>query len=636
MGRKMSDLTPFLQTLRDRLSISEVIRPHVKLVRKGRHYSGLCPFHKEKSPSFTVNDEKGFYHCFGCGAHGDIFDFVMNRQNMPFMEAVEQLAHLLGLDVPKRSSSASHGPKPDLPKPDKSLYEVMEAACCWYQQQLTLTQGAFARTCFEQRGLRPETIAQFRLGYAPERGLQAALQTQGFSEELMAQAGLIGHAEERNATYDRFRNRLMFPIWDAKGRVIAFGGRILKEGEPKYLNSPDTPTFTKGRTLYAWHWALPAARQREAEPLVVVEGYMDVIAMHQAGLKSVVAPLGTALTPEQMGLLWRGVADPILCFDGDAAGIQAAHRAVRRALGILKVGKTLRFCFLPSGEDPDSLIRSGRESDLRQSLKTPQPLVEVLWSIFMQGRALSTPDQKAVASKDLGELMKEITDPDVRHFYKEDLQGRLFALTSFKGKPPNRSGQNYGQGYGQRSFFKNSPNSSGMPETFSSSTMPGFLPVARTSPHKNHLGYKILLATLLNHPTLIEDAAESLMLITDATGRYDELRQAVLSIMAEATIFSAGELQDLLRQKGFAALLAEILTPQIYIHAPFARQTSTQEEALAGWKEVWQRTVARRYLVAETGRAAETVRKELTQESWENFRDSKKQEIFEKDEKKGV
>jgi DNA primase len=230
----------------------------------------------------------------------------MQKQNMPFMEAVELLANLLGLEIPKRQLDSSSAPAQ--PKPDASLYEVMEAACRWFQHQLTLAQGAPARAYFEQRGLLAETISHFRLGYAPERGLQEALQKQGFSEDLMIQAGLVGRAEERNATYDRFRCRLMFPIWDGKGRVIAFGGRILKEGEPKYLNSPDTPTFIKGKTLYAYHLALPAARQKESftDSLIVVEGYMDVIAMHQGGFKTAVAPLGTALTHEQMALLWRG------------------------------------------------------------------------------------------------------------------------------------------------------------------------------------------------------------------------------------------------------------------------------------------------------------------------------------------
>lgn len=618
----MSDLAPFLQTLRDRLMVSEVIRPHVKLTRKGRHYTGLCPFHKEKTPSFTVNDEKGFYHCFGCGAHGDIFDFVMDRQNMPFMEAVEFLAHLLGLDVPKRSLALA-APAPL--KPDISLYDAMEAACRWYQQQLNLAHGALARTYLEQRGVLPDTIAHFRLGYAPERGLQAALHQQGFSEKIMMDAGLIGQAEERQSTYDRFRNRLMFPIWDGKGRVIAFGGRILKEGEPKYLNSPDTPAFIKGKTLYAYNLALAATRDHSAsrQNFIVVEGYMDAIALHQAGIKTAVAPLGTALTPEQMALLWRAGEGPLLCFDGDPAGIQAAHRAAQRALSILKVGQTLQFCFLPSGEDPDSLLRSGRLKELQQFLKNPQPLVDVLWSIFMQGRALSTPEQKAMARRDLGLLLKEITDPDVRHFYKEDLNNRLSGIMEPKGKFPSR----FDKGYNQRgSLFKSSP--------FSTASLPHSPAVSQAPLNKKHLGYKILLATLLNHPTLVEDAIESLILIED-TGRYEEVRQAILTAMAENPDLSARELQEGLRQKGFTSLLAEILSPSVYTHAPFAKETTDREEALAGWKEVWHRTVAKENLASEMLRTATAVREQFTKETWGNFQLAHNQAVLESDKNKG-
>lgn len=615
----MSDLAPFLQTLRDRLTITEVIRPHVKLTRKGHAYTGLCPFHKEKSPSFTVSDEKGFYHCFGCGAHGDIFDFVMQKQNMPFMEAVELLANLLGLEVPKRQLESSSAPIQ--PKPDASLYEVMEAACSWYQHQLFLAHGAPARSYFEQRGLLPETIAHFRLGYAPERGLQEALKKQGFSENIMIQAGLVGRAEERRGTYDRFRCRLMFPIWDGKGRVIAFGGRILKEGEPKYLNSPDTPTFIKGKTLYAYNLALPAARQKESlvSSLMVVEGYMDVIAMHQAGFKTTVAPLGTALTHEQMALLWRGTEDPILCFDGDTAGIRAAHRAAEKALGILKVGQTLRFCFLPSGEDPDSLLQAGHRDQLQDLLRSPQPLVDVLWSIFIQGRLFSTPEQKAMARRDLSQLIKEIADPDVRHFYREELSSRLQTLIEPKGRDKGRTHQNYDQLRRYPAPLKAAP-----------------IMVSRTSPKKNHLGHKILLATLINHPTLIEDTAESLMLLGESSGEYDELRQAILSIAAEAPALSAAELKDLLGQRGFAPLLAELLTPQVYSFAPFVKETSAKEEALAGWKEVWYRTVAKHHLAAETFRTAAAVRDQFDEQTWERFKFLKNQVVFKKDEKKGV
>jgi len=618
----MSDLAPFLQTLRERLTLSEVIRPHVRLARKGREHTGLCPFHKEKTPSFTVSDEKGFYHCFGCGAHGDIFDFVMQKQNMPFIEVVELLASLLGLEVPKRKVESS----PNMPQsqPETSLYEVMEAACRWYQQQLSLTNGATARTYFEGRGLLPETIERFRLGYAPERGLQEALQKQGYSFEIMKKAGLIGQSEENESTYDRFRSRLMFPICDGKNRIIAFGGRILKEGEPKYLNSPDTPLFIKGKTLYAYNIALPTLRQSEDKDasFIVVEGYMDVIAMHQNGLKAAVAPLGTALTPEQMMLLWRGTNEPILCFDGDAAGKRAAWRAAQRVLSILRVGQTLRFCFLPEGEDPDSLLRSGRINELRQVFRNPQPLVNVLWSIFIQDRLLSTPEQKAMARRDLGHLMQEIADPDVRHFYREELNNRLQDVFDVKKRDSDRL----------RLKFEQKKSFSTSKSPFSGDSAAAALSLYRPIPNKNRLGYKILLATLINHPTLIEDTAESLIGFEDSLNEYEELRQVLLSIVAEKPTILALELRTILQQKGFAPILEELLTTQLYFHAPFAKETSTHEEALAGLKEVWSSTIDKSRLDEEESMVATAVARSFDGSDWEKLKYLKNQR-FKKDEK---
>lgn len=610
----MSDLTPFLQNLRDRLTIVEVVRPHVKLLRKGRTYTGLCPFHKEKSPSFTVNDEKGFYHCFGCGAHGDIFDFVMQKQNMPFMEAVELLANLLGLEVPKRQNHLAQ--TSDQPKPNVSLYEVMETACVWYQNQLSLSQGVFARDYLEQRGVFPETIALFRLGYAPEKGLFEVLKAKGFSQDLILQAGLVGYDETRKTFYDRFRGRLMFPIWDTKGRVIAFGGRILKEGEPKYLNSPDTPTFIKGKTLYAYHFALPFVRQKETaqQSFIVVEGYMDVIAMHQNGLKGAVAPLGTALTIDQMALLWRGGEDPILCFDGDSAGTRAAHRSASRALEALKVGQTLRFCFLPTGEDPDSLLRQGGKFSLEEILNKPIPLADVLWSIFTQSHLFQTPEQKAVARRDLGELLKEIQDPDVRHFYREEFTNRLQGLLDPKMRELGRTATGYSQG-------RKLPHK------------PSSIAISRVSPKNNGMGYKILLATLINHPTLVEDTIESLTLLSDDGGVYNTLRQEILSIVTEMPSVSAMALKDLLLRKGFASLVEDLLSSHVYSYAPFAKETSSREEALAGWQEVWQRTVTQHHLTTETSRTAQMVRDQFDEQAWEKLKLLKSQVVFKRDEK---
>ena len=631
----MTDLKPFLQTLRDRLTLVEVIRPHVKLVRKGREYSGLCPFHKEKSPSFKVSDEKGFYHCFGCGAHGDIFDFVMQKQNMPFMDAVGLLASLAGLEVPKRQAYA--GEAPAQPQPDLSLYEIMEAACKWYQGQLALTPGAPAREYLEQRRLLPETVAGFRLGYAPERGLQDALQQQGFSKGLMEEAGLIGISQERNEPYDRFRGRLMFPIWDARGRVIAFGGRILREGEPKYLNSPETPLFTKGKILYACHKAVPSARQ--GKPVLVAEGYMDVIGLHQAGFDAAVGPLGTALTQEQMTLLWRMSDAPILCFDGDEAGIRAAHRAAERAIEIIKTGQTLQFCFLPKGQDPDSLLREGRVEEFSTILKHPQPMVDVLWSIFMKERVLSTPEQKASARKEITGLIAGFKDPDVRHYYQEELRNRFQAVTVMQKNQADAL--KYGKGdWGKHSFNPAYPPSSLMA---AASRLPGG--VAGRAPgvalNKNQLGYKILLATLLNHPTLIEEIADAFQLPGEEMREYGELYQEILSIIAQNPSLQAPGLQALLKEKGFAAVVEEILTAQVYFHAPFAKADAGVEEAFKGLKEVWERTVVKSQLTLEASQTATAVRDHLGTpasgaQSWERYKTLKNKMVVREDEKKGA
>ncbi|MEK9594613.1 MAG: DNA primase, partial [Rhodospirillaceae bacterium] len=290
------NLTPeFLEELRSRIAVSEVVGRRVQLQKHGREHKGLCPFHNEKSPSFTVVDDKNFYHCFGCGAHGDVITFVMETEGLAFPEAVERLAAQAGLEVPKPTVEDRQRAEQA-----KTLGGVVEAACAWYQQNLASADGAAARAYLTQRGLRSKTIANFRIGYAPARrgALLSALRQQGFETQLLVDAGLLKQAENGDGLYDYFRDRVMFPITDRTGRVIAFGGRILGDGQPKYLNSPDNPLFHKGRVLYGLAQARDAARK--ANRIVVCEGYMDVIALYQAGIAEAVAPLGTALTEEQI------------------------------------------------------------------------------------------------------------------------------------------------------------------------------------------------------------------------------------------------------------------------------------------------------------------------------------------------
>ena len=371
----------FLDELRARVSLAAVVGRRVALVKRGREYIGLCPFHKEKTPSFSVVEDKGFYHCFGCGAHGDVIGFAMQKENLAFPEAVEQLARQAGLEVPRQTSEER-----EKAERQATIQGAVEAACAFFEETLHGPQGREARLYLERRGLDLATLRRFRLGYASDArdGLKRAL-AKSFPEPLLIEAGLLRRAESGDS-YDYFRNRVIFPIGDRQGRVIAFGGRVLGEGQPKYLNSPETPLFQKGRVLYGWAQARAglsgggAAQPGVGGPsAIVAEGYMDVIALHRAGFTTAVAPLGTALTEMQIEELWRLAPEPVLCFDGDAAGLRAAGRALERALPLLKPGHSLRFATLPAGEDPDTLVLNRGREAMQEVLARAKPLAEVLW-----------------------------------------------------------------------------------------------------------------------------------------------------------------------------------------------------------------------------------------------------------------
>jgi DNA primase len=402
----------FLDELRSRISLSGLIGRRVKLVRRGREFAGLCPFHNEKTPSFYVVEDKSFFHCFGCGAHGDVVGFVMRANNLDFIEAVEKLAGEAGLAVPQASPQER-----ERAQRQKTLLEAMEAAAAFYEGKLWAPAGSRAREYLRERGLDPDTIRRFRLGWAPEdrQGLRRALGAD-FPDTMLIEAGLIRRSEEGDP-FGYFRNRVIFPIGDRAGRVIAFGGRVLSEGQPKYLNSPDSPLFEKGRVLYGWSAARAAvARDPEAggSGVIVTEGYMDVIALHRAGFTAAVAPLGTALTEFQLHELWRLAPEPTLCFDGDAAGQQAAIRALRRALPLLRPGQSLRFAVLPQGEDPDSIIRASGRSGFHHVLAAARPLVDMLWESEVRGAPRDTPERLAGIRSRLMEHTKTISDRTVR------------------------------------------------------------------------------------------------------------------------------------------------------------------------------------------------------------------------------
>ena len=412
----------WLDELRSRVTLSSVIMRTTKLQRAGREWKACCPFHNEKTPSFTVSDEKGFYHCFGCQAHGDVISWMTDQRGLTFMDAVKELAAEAGMEVPALDPRAARQAEERA-----GLHEVMQAAQDWFVASLEAPGGTKAREYLKSRGFNVRTVERFGFGFAPNERQAMKASLRQFDETLLIEGGLRIAVEDKEP-YDRFRNRLMLPIHDARGRVIAFGGRILEADSkaPKYLNSPDTPLFDKGRTLYNLHRAGPASRQ--SGRMIVVEGYMDVIALAAAGFEDAVAPLGTALTERQIELLWRMVETPILCFDGDAAGQRAAMRAIERALPLLRPAHSLAIVRLPAGLDPDDLLKAKGRGAMEKLLAEPATLLDTLWEFERAAQPLRTPEDKAGLKQRLIDHVERIEHPDIRALYKRDLLERFSAF----------------------------------------------------------------------------------------------------------------------------------------------------------------------------------------------------------------
>ena len=415
------DLQKFCDELRARISIVDVVGSKVKLIRKGREYQACCPFHNEKTPSFTVNEAKGFYHCFGCGAHGDIIKFEMDANNLPFIDAVKKLADKAGLPMPVLNKEQH-----EEQEKKKSLYDIMELACKFFEKYLRMPEGLKGLDYFYHRGLDDDIIRKFRLGYAPNNNaLKAHLSSQGVTDKDMNELGLLTIPEDTTRKpHDFFRDRVMIPIMDKQGRVIAFGGRIMGDGQPKYLNSPETPIFNKRKILYNLNYARD--KGFDARNIIICEGYMDVIALDKYGFGYAVAPLGTALTEEQIMEAWKVCSEPTLCFDGDGAGIKAAIRSVDRALPILKAGYSLKYVFLPDRQDPDEFLQKHGHDAFKEYLSKTTPLVDLLWKKNIEGKSTSTPEQKALIEKTIKEEVSNIADETVRNYYQQQMRDYIY------------------------------------------------------------------------------------------------------------------------------------------------------------------------------------------------------------------
>jgi DNA primase len=596
----------FLDEIRARVACSAVIGRRVRLIKRNREHAGLCPFHNEKTPSFTVNDDKGFFHCFGCGAHGDVIGFVMRIDHLSFPEAVERLAEEAGLELPRQTPEQAAREERA-----KSLGDAMEAAAKWFEQQLRAPAGRNALDYLQrQRGLDDATIARFRLGYAPEdrQALRRALKAQGFDDNMLIEASLLVLPEGGGEPFSFFRDRVMFAVADRRGRVIAFGGRVMGDAKPKYINSRDTPLFDKGRSLYALDKAWEGVRG--AAELVVAEGYMDVIALHAAGFKGAVAPLGTALTETQIELLWRMAPEPILCLDGDEAGQRAALRAAERALPLLKPGHSLRFATLPAGEDPDSLIRRDGAPALAALLGRTRPLADVLWENAIATRSLATPEQRAALEDALEGLAAKIANRPVQWQYRRLFRSRLRA--QFWTGPPARQDRG---GEGGRGAWREGGRDRG--RGWGHQRPPG-LRAAHVPPTVDLTSAQVILCTLINHVDIlaVQEVFDQVETLHFVDRRLDQLLHDLLLVAAQDGPLHPDRLIERLAVDGHGEVLGLVDRPDVMLHAPFARTGASFDEALGGLS-AFLRGLHVRDLRRDLAQAEERLGQAMTPENWE-------------------
>ncbi len=620
----MSFPKSFLDELKARIRVSDVVGRKVKLIRRGREFVGLSPFNNEKSPSFTVNDDKQFWHCFSSGEHGDVIKFLEKTENLSFLEAVERLAGEAGLEMPQRDERHV-----EREREAATLIDVMEMAAQFFREKLKSGAGAEARRYLERRGLRADTIERFGLGYSPgldrndRHQLMNHLKAKNVTVAQMAEAGLIIHGDDIPEPYDRFRNRLMFPIADARGRCIAFGGRALDaEQKAKYLNSPETPLFHKGRGLYNLHQARKPSY--DLGTVIAVEGYMDVIGMAQGGIDNAVAPLGTALTEDQIGLMWRMAPEPILCFDGDRAGLKAAFRAVERVLPLLKPGHSLRFALLPDGKDPDDLVRESGAEAMHAVLDAARPLADMVWEKEFQAGTWDTPERRAALEARIEEVINQIADPKVKGYYQQDLRGRIAKIFGPKGGARGAFGQNRAGGGG----FRKAPWKPG--QRFDPRLQPVTPELRRSALARSDAGAaekmeQVLLTAVLNHPDLLETHYEEISRLTIKTAALDKLRNEIIDIAAQTAPLERAALMDHLVYRDFADIAQRLASGAAVQSDRFALAEASADEAEAGFLRVLSSHRKTVTLEAEFRAAERALAADMSEENWARMQDLQKE-----------
>jgi len=517
----------FIEEMLGRITLSDIVGKRVTLVRKANRMNGLCPFHNEKSPSFYVNDAEGFYHCFGCNANGDAISFLRESEGLEFIEAVRQLASLAGMQMPQNEPVDK-----EAAQRRRTAIELLEAAAGFYQRQLGQPDGEMALEYLENRGLSAEMRQEFRIGFAPRSGLYASLQQREFPAELMHRLGVVGRSERDGSTYDYFRHRIMFPIENRQGQVIAFGARAMGDAQPKYLNSPDGPSFTKGSVVYGWSQA--RARVRKGLPLVIVEGYMDVIAVSASGIAAALAPLGTAMTEQQIQLVWKLHKEPVLCFDGDTAGQKAAMRALERILPLLEPGRNVRFALMAEGQDPDDLLKSEGADGFARVLAGAISLIDMLWMQKIREFGLDRPDspptQRAAFWTDIRQIGRTIAHNQTRSAFLDDIEYRIGMMRNSYRQPAGR---------GQ---YRAVPASPSRPQT------------------GKIIQHKAILALLIAFPELLALHVEPVVAIQIEDERLEGLKNVLISQMIADPDLDAKAIRHHLERLEYAYILDELFS----------------------------------------------------------------------------
>ena len=550
----------FIEDLRQRVPLSDVVGRRVKLIRKGRRHSGLCPFHAEKTPSFSVVDDDGFYHCFGCGVHGDAISFLREMDGLEFMEAVERLAEMAGLAVPSTVPQ-------DLAtsRQRKAALEILEETTLFFEAAMQLDGGRNATHYLKQRRLDSAIVKTYRIGYSPRMGLRAALKDKGFSDDDMLAAGVIRKSDRDGSLYDYFRDRVMFPIENRQGKVIAFGARALGDVQPKYLNSGEGPTFSKKAVLYGWVQAREGLRRNL--PLVVAEGYMDVIAIHRSGAAAAVAPLGTALTPEQIALLWKLHDEPVLCFDGDAAGQRAQTRALERILPLLEPGRSVRLAALPQGMDPDDLIAASGPEGFRKLIGTARSLVDSLWEQTQAEFDIRQPEARAQFWQAVRGHVRSIGNNQVRSAYGDEIESRIAAMRN--------------QIRGISSMV--APRRAFRPQT-------GLI--------NRH---RAVVALLLAHPSLVSANFEALLLLDSGDQTLESLKKALIDAVIRDPDLDAAAINYHLQGLNLGDVLAAVMGDDMKARLPFDPSTLSNDKAAMHLGELLQLVGGKSGLFSQAG-----------------------------------